>query len=53
MMQNYYNNFCHNIQAGVLFTMNGSKDIMGNDFLGNCSTVPSEPNFVGNGVTGI
>lgn len=43
-MQNLYNNFYHNIQAGVLFTMNATKE-MNNEF-NHCSTIPSEPNFI-------
>ena len=30
----------HNGQAGVLFTMNATKEMK------NCSTVPSEPNII-------
>mmetsp|Transcript_44010 Transcript_44010/g.42592 ORF Transcript_44010/g.42592 Transcript_44010/m.42592 type:complete len:183 (-) Transcript_44010:626-1174(-) len=42
-IQNLYNNFCNNIHAGVLFTMNGTKD--NTDLLANDSTIPTQPNL--------
>jgi hypothetical protein len=50
MLQNFYNNYYYNNHAGVLFTMRVN-DGINNEFLRNCSTIPSEPNFCSGAVT--
>ncbi len=45
MLQQFYNNYNYNNQAGVLFTMHVTEEI-NNGFLRNCSTLPSDPNFI-------
>ena len=49
-MQNFFNNYFYNNHAGVLFTMHATQG-MNNEFLRDCSTVPSDPNFYSGIVT--